>query len=875
MRLIRCHIENFGKLQDCSFEFTQGNNIFCRENGWGKSTFAAFIRVMFYGFEGDNKRKDLENERKRYQPWQGGNYGGQLTFQVHGKSYTVVRLFRDKKANDLFELRDTNTNLICHDYSEQLGEELFQINRESFLRTIFIGQNDCTTHATDSIHAKISNLAENQNDLNCYQSANQAFVDILNKMNPRRKSGLLHQMYEKKTTLEKSVSDGSKVNATLCQYQELLEQQRKELENVKKQQASILEQQKTVSRYQDASSKKEAYQQLCEDYEEKKEASSKAQRKFPKRIPTEDEMKKSFEIGKAMETANQAFEIYQLDGQEEKRYETLKAIFQQKPPSQHILDDIIEKNKKLLALRTEISAAQLSEDEQEKLEKYQSDFSGTTTPSAQVSKWIQSLEERNSKKHSLHAKQAALDALRETIQIQKQKTAKKLTAYLAMGAVVLLIGILLCQSFLKIGIFMVLIGMALVGRGMMQRNSKRTMSKSQNQEKLVKLEQEIQNDQIFIQNIDEKLLLYLKDHGEAVEEATMAECLQKLLTHAIVYENLMGKAQKANQNNREKDCAALSHTINEFLLQYGYQVKEADYTDALNQLKAEKEEYRLLQEKKGKCVTAKQEYEKMRQVLSEQMQEFGLQPEANLQDQVRQIWNDLLVYQNCQESFENAFNKKQRFEQENEMQMLLYDLPSEQWMSLEQLNEQSVQLDEKRKEIRNQITVYETQIDALQEEYDHWIEKKACLLQLKEQIQMQELKYSRVIKTQELLTKAKESLTSKYMEPLFTRFSKYYEQIEHAGAKQYQIDANTNIMIEKEGIQRNTGYLSIGYQDLIGFCMRISFVDAMYQEEKPFLILDDPFVNWDPKKVIAGKKLLMEIAKQYQILYFTCHDIRA
>ena len=34
------------------------------KNGSGKSTFAAFLRVMFYGFSGETKRSELENERK-------------------------------------------------------------------------------------------------------------------------------------------------------------------------------------------------------------------------------------------------------------------------------------------------------------------------------------------------------------------------------------------------------------------------------------------------------------------------------------------------------------------------------------------------------------------------------------------------------------------------------------------------------------------------------------------------------------------------------------------------------------------------------------------------------------------------------------------
>ena len=66
MKLISCHIENFGKLHDWSHDFTSGSNVFCEDNGWGKSTLASFIKVMFYGFSGDGKHSDTENERHHY-----------------------------------------------------------------------------------------------------------------------------------------------------------------------------------------------------------------------------------------------------------------------------------------------------------------------------------------------------------------------------------------------------------------------------------------------------------------------------------------------------------------------------------------------------------------------------------------------------------------------------------------------------------------------------------------------------------------------------------------------------------------------------------------------------------------------------------------
>ena len=63
MKLIKCHIENFGKLSDFTYDFTDGCNTVCEENGWGKSTLAAFLRVMLFGFRNEGKRDPVPGKR--------------------------------------------------------------------------------------------------------------------------------------------------------------------------------------------------------------------------------------------------------------------------------------------------------------------------------------------------------------------------------------------------------------------------------------------------------------------------------------------------------------------------------------------------------------------------------------------------------------------------------------------------------------------------------------------------------------------------------------------------------------------------------------------------------------------------------------------
>ena len=57
MKLVSLHIDNFGKFNNFDLDFNDGLNQFVKDNGWGKSTLTAFIKVMFYGFDNFTKMR--------------------------------------------------------------------------------------------------------------------------------------------------------------------------------------------------------------------------------------------------------------------------------------------------------------------------------------------------------------------------------------------------------------------------------------------------------------------------------------------------------------------------------------------------------------------------------------------------------------------------------------------------------------------------------------------------------------------------------------------------------------------------------------------------------------------------------------------------
>ena len=202
MKLLSCHVENFGKLSDFSYIFEEDLNVLLAENGWGKSTLAAFLKIMFYGFDGENRRSEDGNERLRYKPWSGGTYGGSVTFSKGDREYRMHRSFGIRKKEDTFLLFDDATGLPSSDFTENVGEELFGIDRASFTRTVFWSQQDHMTEATAMIQAKIGDLTAGESDLPDYDRAIRLVQREIDRLSPARTSDQIRKKESRAALLE-------------------------------------------------------------------------------------------------------------------------------------------------------------------------------------------------------------------------------------------------------------------------------------------------------------------------------------------------------------------------------------------------------------------------------------------------------------------------------------------------------------------------------------------------------------------------------------------------------------------------------------------------------------------------------------------------
>ena len=753
MRIIKCHIENFGKLSNADYNFTDGLNVINEVNGAGKSTLAAFIRVMFFGFANEGKRNDIENERKRYKPWQGGVYGGNITFSVGSRTYKVHRIFGAKDKDDEFTLLDADTLIPSDDFTSQLGEEILKIDHDSFCRTVYIAQGSCETGATDSISAKIGNLAENTDDINNFENVNKKLTDKINSLSATRKTGAISKLKKEINELETDIRRGSDLDAAQDNLVRMRNQEKKKLAALKAEQAELQNKIRKLSSYKEIKSKREQYLNLKNQLAVRKNVVDASGEYFKGRIP------KTLDIDAAIVEAGklagykQSMAIYSVDEKTAAEGLRLERLFANGVPSDVEINDA----KKLVAKMNETAMSALKADD-----------------------------------------------------VYKHGDAKKGRNIKAAICIVMLIAAIAFGAFNQyiVSAFCVIAGIIGVAVcGIINRKSG---------------EQEDTDDAISKYNeLRESLDAFVSRYceGELPNPEMYGSWIGELEKNVHVYKQYM--TSKREYNSAQDNFKRCMENVHDFIESLSMNVSD-DVIMQLQDIRDRKKTYEF----------SKAEYEK---VLGE-IQAF----EAD--NDISKL-NEITVMDEQDISLD-------------ELNVKLRDVTNELGRISQNISDYTLQIDKGSVE-REAINEAEERLEKAREEYNELIHKLEV-----------------VKKTQEYLERAKTNFTARYMQPLMSGFNKYYNMLSEGSSDKYEINANMQISVEEAGMQRDVKLLSYGYQDMAGICMRMALIDAMYEGEKPFVVFDDPFVNLDNGKIKGGINFLGEISKEYQIIYFTCHDSR-
>ena len=856
MRLLRCHIENFGVLSGFDYEFESGLTVICRENGFGKSTLAAFLKAMFYGLPRTGARTAANNERKRYEPWQGGKYGGFLEFSNQGTSYRVTRYFGKTAAKDTFELYDLTNRTKNSAFSERLGEELFGLDAESFARSTFVPQLAARElEATSSIRAKLTNLVDDTNDMNNFDTAMAALRAYRSERKAYRGSnGEIDRLAEELRALEderfRAEGKRPELESVLREIDAQNAQQAEKTAELALVRADI---QKAAGQ-RERQLKKERLYELRAQVKQQDETMQALREKYPDGLPAAEEIRRQRENVISLRQLEKRQGTLVLSMEDRQVIEEGAPLFSDRV---RVADDLdrLEAGQRELAALSIGNRAVMPEEETEQLEKYTRKFHLRLPDDAEISEKQQDCR-----------RIAELCAVRDAKQAQKnekKRPGSAKIAILALGALLLLAGIgCLVAEKLSLGIAAVVLGALSLAAALLWK--KPLQAEDGADEEMQQIEQ-------LQAGVTAFLLQFYPDTSRPDEQLVQLRLDKDAYLRLREKESRMTKERQAQQVRID----ALTRELHAILARYRLTDSEQTLLQAIRALRERASQYERVQEHAERLEAERQEMARQTQADTDELAVFFAkyrlsgQADEQLLEQAEQ---DAHAFDAAGTASKEAKTRLADFLRENAE--LSEAASQEESLDMAALQEKEAQtqreLDAQEallRQLRQRRDALRREVERISEISDKLEELNETRKALQKQCELADL-------TMDYLTRAKDTLANSYVGRVEQGFVRYADALLGEKIGHVMLDRELHLFIDEQGAARDAASFSAGTVDGVMLCMRLALVDALFQKEQPFLLLDDPFVNLDDEATCRALSMLRELAKQRQVVYLTCNTAR-
>lgn len=215
MRLYQIHA-TFGCLENASLDLQPGLNIIEAPNESGKSTWAAALRVLFYGLS--TKDRGALADKRRYQPWSGSLMTASACLCHLGQDLTVTRhtLRPDSPMGSFSACFAGTASPVEGLTAANCGETLLGVPQDVFERSAFIRQSGLSIRQSAALERRIASLiATGEEDVSYTDAADR----LKKQLNRRRyhKSGQLPQLESEISALRTSLREAEELSAALEQ----------------------------------------------------------------------------------------------------------------------------------------------------------------------------------------------------------------------------------------------------------------------------------------------------------------------------------------------------------------------------------------------------------------------------------------------------------------------------------------------------------------------------------------------------------------------------------------------------------------------------------------------------------------------------------
>lgn len=888
MRLEKCYISGFGRLKDMEFDFKPGLNEILEENGWGKTTFAVFIKAMFYGLIYSPRRKTL-TEREHYMPWDQTAFGGSLTFTSQSGTYRIERTFGKKESDDTFHLFDLSTGLESDAYSKDIGQELFGLDRDSFEKSIFVPQSAPETEMTDSLNAKMGGLSEVRDDINSFEKA-------INRLEDARKS-YTRPSKTNPGSLVKIREEIRKKRAIVEEIPVLTEAYEQKKDQLKKREAELMSLQWEKAKLTQDIAERSRMEQALGAYHEKTAQMEKDHEElsglddfFVRGIPSREEEAGADELEAGLAIARASLSDHRDKLPPIGEQDRLTRLFADSMPTEEDLSEYQKRADRLGELRLQSQRSALSEEEAKDLQNL-TEYFRAGKPTAEELTLIQ---EKEQEKQQLLGQRKVLE---ENYQNKKEKTGrpaafKGLRALLTALAFIFLAGGIIFffalgrQEGRGISIACLAIALVLFLSRLLLGHQIRRRRKDQK----LRSEKEEKDYQSRIEEIcesveeAEKLEKRFMERypGEADQILDRVREVQRKYDRYVTLKEREKDKLSASENvldQLSEEQLSLYTELQHYAGAYGMNLfHDACERELLSRIAADRSEKLFLDQNRKEIRDLEESVRDKQERLTAYLDRFpfssGME-KATDKEKLAEIRRHRERYVFLTEQTE----KLSRELEEMKSQFPPASQTPSPISSIEEMQEKQAAMDQEIAELNRFIQKDLEEVNEASEVLvNHEDEKDRLADDLEEEKRLGE-RLTVISRTKGYLEAARKRFLSRYMEPLQGGMQTYLNEMFpqdkiRVSEDEFELDMDLSIHFRHRGQTRSSAYLSSGCRDLTALAARLALVDTLYQKEQPILILDDPFTNLDADKVRAGLKLLKKLGDKRQILYFTCHESR-
>ena len=237
MIIEKIYIKSFGMITDMTLDFSDDINVIVGRNEAGKSTVAAFVKYMLYGFPAESVGTGPDERSKRIN-WDTGIAEGSMTVKVGDKRYLVSRVTERIDNGQRVSYREDSSITDLETGSPAFGkvpagEVFFGVDRELFENTAFVEQIGDSAINERSVKESIENILFSGSErINNQRAASKVSVRMEALMHKSGMGGTIYELEKRSVQLREKFTqadeDNKRILAKEAKLHELRSQKKTE-----------------------------------------------------------------------------------------------------------------------------------------------------------------------------------------------------------------------------------------------------------------------------------------------------------------------------------------------------------------------------------------------------------------------------------------------------------------------------------------------------------------------------------------------------------------------------------------------------------------------------------------------------------------------